>query len=110
MFFSIDCPRRIRLSCIVFAAVCAAGGTLAAQTYKAAETDPSARPGNDDMRASRLASCILRIPGNDSIIPLEKEFVESVMLTSAVRSEAVRSVLGRDGVELLSMGQLSKSN
>lgn len=106
MLFNIDRPRRNRLSCIVFAAVCAAGGTLAAQTYKAAETDPSARPGSGDMRASRLASCILRIPGDDSIIPLEKEFVESVMLTSAVRSEAVRSVLGRDGVELLEVDQI----
>lgn len=96
-------PRRMSRCAIILLGVvvpCSSRATALAQS------DPSERAATEKSTGSRLASCIFRIPGDDSIIPLEKDFIDSVMRTSAVRGEAVRSVLGFDGMGLLEVDQI----
>lgn len=79
--------QRLSLTFIaIFAALMMTDGAFAVQPGQAAQGEI----GNE---GSRHASCILRIPGSDSMLPLDQGFLTSIMTTSAVRGAAVRSVV-----------------
>lgn len=85
-------PLRITLLTVIVTTLLSAKLCLAVQS----ETAP-----NDERPGSPRASCILRIPGNNVNIPLDEPFIQSVLMTSAVRGDAVRSVLHHGGSILL---------
>ncbi|MCA9257189.1 MAG: hypothetical protein KDA33_16200, partial [Phycisphaerales bacterium] len=61
--------------------------------------DETSRPqdASEDIRSSRAAMCILRVSPTEPMTPLDEEFIQSILMTSDVRAEAVRDVLRRGG-------------
>ncbi|MCB9855802.1 MAG: hypothetical protein H6818_08950 [Phycisphaerales bacterium] len=71
-------------------------------TVAAAQNEPPVRQSQlDELKGSRNASCILRLPAGDPMIPVETDFINSIMMTSAVRGGAIRETLHRGGEILL---------